>query len=157
MIAPIRAVLFDVAAGDALGVPVEFRNRVELLQQPVSAMTGFGTHGQPAGTWSDDSSLTFCLAEALTQRYDLRLIADYVLHTLEAAIWSILTTDDYQGAVLKAVNLGSDTDTTGAVAGGLAALLYGYGSIPAGCIAELARQQDIARLAQRMAARYDQL
>ena len=55
----------------------------------------------------------------------------YVLHTLEASIWCLMTTNDYRSAVLKAVNLGDDTDTTGAVTGGLAGLLYGFNSIPA--------------------------
>ncbi len=54
----------------------------------------------------------------------------YVVDTLEAAIWCLLNTDDYQSAVLKAVNLASDTDTVAAVAGGLAGLFYGYEAIP---------------------------
>ena len=52
----------------------------------------------------------------------------YVVHTLEAALWCFLTTDNYRGCVTKAVNLGSDTDTTAAVAGGLAGLYYGADS-----------------------------
>ena len=43
----------------------------------------------------------------------------YVVDTLEAAIWCVLTTNDYKFCVLKAVNLGGDTDTVAAVAGGL--------------------------------------
>ncbi len=74
----------------------------------------------------------------------------YVLHTLEASIWCLLTTDNYQEAVLKAVNLGEDTDTTGAVTGGLAALLYGYESIPQQWISKLAKQSEIFDLADRM-------
>ena len=54
----------------------------------------------------------------------------YVVHTLEAAIWCLLNSDSYTECVLKAVNLGDDTDTVGAVAGGLAGLAYGYESIP---------------------------
>jgi ADP-ribosyl-[dinitrogen reductase] hydrolase len=54
----------------------------------------------------------------------------YVIHTLEASIWCMLTTQSYKEAVLKAVNLGGDTDTTGAVVGGLAGLYYGMKSIP---------------------------
>lgn len=54
----------------------------------------------------------------------------YVVHTLEAAIWCLLTTGNYKDCVLKAVNLGGDTDTTAAVAGGLAGALYGYDAIP---------------------------
>lgn len=54
----------------------------------------------------------------------------YVVNTLEAAVWCLLTTDNYSDCVLKAVNLGEDTDTTAAVAGGLAGALYGYDAIP---------------------------
>lgn len=74
----------------------------------------------------------------------------YVLHTLEASIWCILTTTDYEEAVLKAVNLGEDTDTTGAVTGGLAGLLYGFDNIPANWVAQLARRGDIDDLASRL-------
>ena len=55
----------------------------------------------------------------------------YVVDTLEAAVWCLLTTDSYEACVLKAVNLGEDTDTVAAVAGGLAGALYGYDAIPA--------------------------
>lgn len=44
---------------------------------------------------------------------------------LSAAMWCLLTTDNYRECILKAVNLGSDTDTTAAVAGGLAGIMYG--------------------------------
>ena len=54
----------------------------------------------------------------------------YVVDTLIASLWCLLTTDCYHMCVLKAVNLGEDTDTTGAVAGGLAGLVYGYDGIP---------------------------
>ena len=54
----------------------------------------------------------------------------YVVDTLEAAVWCLLTTDSYKECVLKAVNLGEDTDTVAAIAGGLAGGLYGYDAIP---------------------------
>lgn len=54
----------------------------------------------------------------------------YVIHSLEASLWCLLTTDNYHDAVLKAVNLGSDTDTTAAITGGLAVLVYGEDAIP---------------------------
>jgi ADP-ribosylglycohydrolase len=74
----------------------------------------------------------------------------YVMHTLEASIWSLLTTESYEDAVLKAVNLGSDTDTTGAVTGGLAGLLYGFDNIPENWLQQLARYDDIENLAERL-------
>lgn len=54
----------------------------------------------------------------------------YVVDTIEAAVWSLITTDSFKNCELKAVNLGDDTDTIGAIAGGLAGLFYGYDGIP---------------------------
>ncbi|WP_461789225.1 ADP-ribosylglycohydrolase family protein [Pedobacter sp.] len=71
----------------------------------------------------------------------------YVLHTLEASIWYMLTTDNYKDAVLKAVNLGEDKDTTGALAG----LLYGLDSIPTNWLTQIARYKDIEELSERLA------
>lgn len=302
----ISAVLFGVAVADALGVPVEFKSRQEISKNPVTDIRGFGTHNVPPGTFSDDSSLTFCLAEALTTTFDLNTIGQnfvkwyhhnywtprghvfdigiatrqaidrlargtqpdlaggfditsngngslmriaplvfylwdkplseryeitskvsaithghvrsviacfyylefarqllekkdkfeiyknlqtmisaelvarsidsaevalfdrllkqsiqelpdtaiqssgYVLHSLEASVWCLLTTDNYADAVLKAINLGEDTDTTGAITGGLAGLLYGIDNIPANWITQIARHEDIEDLAVRM-------
>ena len=313
-----RTALLGLAVGDALGVPVEFAPRAARQQDPVVGMRAYGTHRQPAGTWSDDSSLTFCLAETLarpggrngppdladfarrsinwlyqaywtatnrtfdvgnatryaidrlqhgvapitagprsendngngalmrilpltfhdTWRADtlnmdaawtltenvasvthghprstlgcflyllvargllaglapaeayaaMRELANpwlqngsipaavedryyqailngklpkleedqisasgYVVHTLEAALWCLLRHDTYDATVLAAVNLGDDTDTTGAVAGGLAGLAYGEAAIPAEWLEVLARRADIEALAQRLA------
>lgn len=54
----------------------------------------------------------------------------YVKDTLRAVIWCAGTSDSYREAVLKAVNLGGDTDTIGALTGGLIAIRDGAGSIP---------------------------
>jgi len=77
----------------------------------------------------------------------------YVLHTLEASIWYLMTTNSYQEAVLRAVNLGFDTDTTGAVTGGLAGLLYGYENIPENWLRQIARFDDIENLVERLSAK----
>ncbi|MCU0430913.1 MAG: ADP-ribosylglycohydrolase family protein [Cytophagaceae bacterium] len=302
----IKSVLLGVGIGDALGVPVEFKSRKEINKNPVRDMIGYGTYQLPPGTFSDDSSLTFCLAEALTADFDLNTIGQnfvkwcyynfwtprghvfdigiatrqaidrisrgttpeaaggmdissngngslmriapllfyisekpiheryaisksvssithrhirsviscfyylefarllmeqkdrfeaytilqtnipsylkslsinpdeisvfnrlfenkiyelpeesifssgYVLHTLEASLWCLLTTSNYKDAVLKAVNLGEDSDTTGAVTGGLAGILYGFDTIPAHWMRQLARHEDIENLAERM-------
>ena len=74
----------------------------------------------------------------------------YVVHTLEAALWCWLTTDNYADAVLKAVNLGDDTDTTAAVTGGLAGLTYGVSGLPSEWIEAIARLDDIVQLAQQL-------
>lgn len=54
----------------------------------------------------------------------------YVIESIEAALWCLITTDTYKDCVLKAVNLGDDTDTTAAITGGLAGIYYGYENIP---------------------------
>jgi ADP-ribosyl-[dinitrogen reductase] hydrolase len=77
----------------------------------------------------------------------------YVLHTLEAALWCFMSTDTYPEAVLKAVNLGGDTDTTGSVTGGLAGLHYGVSQMPREWLTTLARRPNIEDLAQRLGER----
>ena len=54
----------------------------------------------------------------------------YVIDTMEAAVWSLITTGSLKEALLLAVNLGGDTDTVAAIAGGIAGLYYGYEEIP---------------------------
>lgn len=75
----------------------------------------------------------------------------YVLHTLEAACWCLLHATDYRSAVLAAVNLGGDTDTTGCVVGGLAGLWRGTSDIPPDWLAELPRREEVEALAVRAA------
>lgn len=61
----------------------------------------------------------------------------YVVATLEAAIWCLLNSSSYAECVLKAVNLGHDTDTVGAVAGSLAGAMYGVEGVPEEWVKEL--------------------
>lgn len=73
----------------------------------------------------------------------------YVVDTLEAAIWCLLNTANYRECVLKAVNLGQDTDTVAAVAGGLAGILYGYEDIPKEWINSLVKNDMISELCDK--------
>lgn len=73
----------------------------------------------------------------------------YVADTLEAALWCFLTTDSYRDCVLKAVNLGGDTDTTAAVAGGLAGIAWGADSIPAPWLEILPRREELRAAGRR--------
>lgn len=314
MIQNVKDLIIGHAIGDALGVPVEFASRERLKTDPVIEIRGYGTHKVPAGTWSDDTSMTLCLLESLTrlgtvdyqdimhnflkwmeegeftatgtafdvgittrhallrskldpisakmgkegidpllcgdkdehsngngslmrispmalylngnltkdtlqlvhnvsklthahirsqmacgiyvfiateilsdkslnairtgiqkayqfyqgqydfktemntyyrlwnieqfaktEKYDIKS-SGYVVDTLEAAIWCLLNTDNYCECVLKAVNLGEDTDTVGAITGGLAGLLYGLKNIPPLWIKELQRIEYIEQL-----------
>jgi ADP-ribosylglycohydrolase len=73
----------------------------------------------------------------------------YVLHCLEASLWCSLNAVSYEAGVLQAINLGEDTDTTGAVTGGLLGLRFGLKTIPIEWIQALARRNDIFNLCQR--------
>ncbi|MCK8826602.1 ADP-ribosylglycohydrolase family protein [Natroniella acetigena] len=297
----LLAGIMGFVIGDAVGVPVEFKTREELKADPVKDMREYGTHKQPRGTWSDDSSLTFCLVESLCNNYDLadlgakfvswfndgyltphdeafdigftteesikriengidpveaggrdeydngngslmrvlplayylkdveleerlKKIAEvsslthahprsilgcgiyvefaikllegaeleeayqktkemikeyyqkppyqeelehyhrileaeisqfkedeikstgYVVDTLEAALWVLFNSNSYQQAILKAVNLGEDTDTVAAVTGGLAGVYYGYQDIPKEWIEKIVKKDEILKL-----------
>jgi len=63
----VKACILGHAVADALGVPVEFRRRSTLDADPVTGMRAFGTYNKPAGTWSDDTSMTLCALEAMTK------------------------------------------------------------------------------------------
>jgi len=75
----------------------------------------------------------------------------YVVDTLEAALWCVLNTSNYRDCMLKAINLGDDTDTVAAVAGGLAGLIYGWQSIPEEWYAKLQKSSYIVQLCKQFA------
>ncbi len=74
----------------------------------------------------------------------------YVVHTLEAAIWSFLRTNSLEECVVTAVNLGEDTDTVGAVAGGLAGAFYGPAALPRRWTLKLSGRDDLEQVAEAL-------
>lgn len=60
--------LIGFVVGDAMGVPIEFKTREELLKNPVTKMTEYGTHNQPAGTWSDDTSMMIATIDSINAK-----------------------------------------------------------------------------------------
>jgi len=84
----IKGMLFGIAIGDALGVPVEFKNREYLKKYPVKKMIGYGTHNQKPGTFSDDSSLSFILVETLISSYDLNLLGKNIVRWYDEGYWT---------------------------------------------------------------------
>lgn len=261
----LKAAVYGLAVADALGVPYEFQERGSF---EATGMTGYGSHQQPAGTWSDDTSLVLATCDsirakgkiapldiqarfrswlfegaytpdgltfdvgnttriALSQGQGLsdeysngngslmrilplafttaspsdieavssithahttsveacqlyvdiarkllkgqelsEILSDletsptyarlqnlaeltekdirssgYVVDTLEAALWCLLTSTSYPETVLKAVNLGDDTDTVAAVAGGLAGIIYGLEGIPTDWVTQLRNKE----------------
>ena len=75
-----------------------------------------------------------------------------MIETLEAAIWSLLHGGSFSDIVLRAVNLGGDTDTTGCVAGGLAGVWLGVDAIPAGWKDALSKDPPLEDLVGRFVA-----
>lgn len=80
--------LLGVTIGDAVGVPYEFTSREEMQANPATDMIGHGTYNQPKGTWSDDSSLTFCLAESLVGGYNLKDMSERFIKWVDEAYWT---------------------------------------------------------------------
>ncbi len=76
----------------------------------------------------------------------------YVIDTLGAALWAVDQTDSFEAAVVLAVNLGQDADTTGAVTGQIAGALYGYDAIPRRWLETLAWRERILGLADALLA-----
>lgn len=76
----------------------------------------------------------------------------YVVASLEAALWAFAATRDYASGALRAVNLGDDADTTGAVYGQLAGACYGLAGIPAHWVERIALREAITELADGLFA-----
>lgn len=101
----IRCGLLGLIAADALGVPAEFRSRDELFDEPIEDMTGFGTHNQPAGSWSDDSSMTLCTMDSLCRGYDLQdMMQRFCAWMYEDAYTPHGKTFDFGGITRRALN-----------------------------------------------------
>ena len=79
----------------------------------------------------------------------------YVIHTFESVVYSLKTTDNFKDAVLTAVNLGHDTDTVGAICGGLAGIFYGYDAIPTYWIDAIPKIDNVLELCERYEAYCD--
>ncbi|WP_296887637.1 ADP-ribosylglycohydrolase family protein [uncultured Methanobrevibacter sp.] len=79
----------------------------------------------------------------------------YVIATFESVIYSLKTTDNYRDAVLRAVNLGRDTDTVAAICGGLAGIYYGYDAIPIHWIESIPKIDKVLELCERYEAYCD--
>jgi ADP-ribosyl-[dinitrogen reductase] hydrolase len=74
----------------------------------------------------------------------------FVINTLEASLWSLLNSDSFEEAVLKAVNLGDDADTVAAVTGQLAGAYYGYEAIPDKWLNKLADYDLLQKIAEKL-------
>ena len=75
-----KNILLGTAVGDALGFPVQFIPREDVRKNPVVRMT--------SGRWSDDTSLSLCLADSLIHGYNLQDIADKFIQWLFKGLWT---------------------------------------------------------------------
>jgi ADP-ribosylglycohydrolase len=80
----------------------------------------------------------------------------YVIYTFECVIHSLLTTDNYKDAVLKAINFGGDTDTNAAICGGLAGIYYGFDSIPIDWTSQINKIDEVLSLCEKYEAFCDE-
>jgi ADP-ribosyl-[dinitrogen reductase] hydrolase len=108
--------------------------------------------------YDDKHSLSPKIQEIAQGRYrekseDAISGSGYVVACLEAALWSFYHTANFRDAVLRAVNLGDDADTTGAVCGQIAGAFYGARAIPQEWLDILAKYDLIVELAEKLLTR----
>lgn len=113
----------------------------KLLQKAIDE--GLAFYGQNIDNLTELVYLNrlFNLYEFKDVKEELIRSSGYVVDSLEAAVWCLLTTNSYKECTLTAVNLGDDTDTIAAIAGGLAGLYYGYEKIPKEWISVIKRRE----------------
>ena len=119
------------------------KNKMEVVKKSMAACKGFFDCEDDKDVFYEKNAYARLWDVETFQKLDENDIksSGYVVHTLEAAIWCFLNTDNYADCVLKAVNLGDDTDTVGAVAGGLAGIYYEMEEIPEKWLNLLARRE----------------
>ena len=65
--------LIGFVVGDALGVPFEFKSRLYMAKNPFTDMIEYGTHRQPMGTWSDDTSMTLATIDSIAKTGEINV------------------------------------------------------------------------------------
>ena len=73
-----------------------------------------------------------------------------MIPSLEAALWAFHKSSDFRDGALRAVNLGDDADTTGAIYGQIAGAYYGADAIPVEWREKLAWESEIDKLAAEL-------
>jgi ADP-ribosyl-[dinitrogen reductase] hydrolase len=99
---------------------------------------------------TDDETLRAALA-AVPNLTPAELPASgYVLDTLQAAFWAVIQHATLEEAIIAGVNLGNDSDTTGAVAGALAGARWGMAAIPERWLNVLQPRAELTQLADKL-------
>lgn len=101
----LRDCIYGLAVGDALGVPYEFRARGTF---ECTDMIGYGTHGQPAGTWSDDTSMTLATCDSIREirHIDTADMRDKFVSWIARGEYTIDGVFDYGGTTARALRAG---------------------------------------------------
>lgn len=86
-------------------------------------------------------SRLFSLDELKKTSFDDIRSSGYVIDTIEAVVYNLISTETFEDCLVKAINMGGDSDSVGAIAGGLAGLYYGYDSIPERWISKIQRRE----------------
>ena len=102
----LRDCIYGLAVGDALGVPYEFRPRGAF---ECTDMIGYGTHGQPAGTWSDDTSTTLATCDSIRElgHIDTADMRDKFVGWIAGGEYTIDGVFDYGGTTARALHNGN--------------------------------------------------
>lgn len=97
--------IYGLAVGDALGVPYEFRPRGTF---ECTDMIGYGTHEQPAGTWSDDTSMTLATCDSIRElgHIDTADMRDKFVCWIAHGEYTIDGVFDYGGTTARALHTG---------------------------------------------------
>ena len=106
----------------------------------------------PRMTDHDDAVAAILSGSWREARRDAIRSSGYVVHSLEAALWSVGRTGSFADAVILAANLGEDADTVAAITGQLAGALYGASAIPERWKTKLAWSERMAEAAQELSA-----
>ena len=84
----MKDIIIGMAVGDALGVPFEFIARSDMKMKPCKGMVGYGAHGQPVGTWSDDTSMALCIIDSLCNGLNYTDMANKFYSWLYQSLWT---------------------------------------------------------------------
>lgn len=75
----------------------------------------------------------------------------YIVDTLEASFWCLLTNSSYENTIVEAINLGQDTDTIACICGSMAGIIYGMNSFPSRWLDKLQKKEYLLDMFNRFA------
>ncbi len=126
----MKNIIIGMAVGDALGVPFEFKPKFIMNLYPASDMIGDGTHSQPKGTWSDDTSMALCIIDSLCNGLNYTDMANKFSGWLYDCQWTPHgEVFDYGLSTKQAVDKWRGGDMVATECGGLAISSNGNGSV----------------------------